>query len=336
MQPSSDRSAAGPVLVTGATGFLGSAVATALARAGFDVRRGTRVAPPRAGDEVWVGYGDIGPDTQWRAALQGIGTIVHLAGLAHLPDGSTAAAAQAFKRINADGTARLAAAAVESGVRRFVLLSSALVHGHASTRPLRDADAPRPGTTYASSKLEGEQHLQGLARGSGLQWVILRPPMVYGANARGNFLRLVSMVRSGLPIPLGAATAPKSFIGVDNLADAVVRSVEHEGIVNRAFLVADAETTSTAHFIHRIAAALQRRVMVPRVPATVMRHALRVAGREADYMRLFEPLQIDASGFRDALGWSPPLTMDEGLRRAVAGDGLDQAVLRQRRSLFPT
>ena len=155
------------------------------------------------------------------------------------------------------------------------------------------------------------------ARGSALQWVVLRPPMVYGPGARGNFGRLVGLVRTGVPLPLGAATAPRTFIGVDNLADAVVRCIEHPRAANQVFLLGDAEATSTAGLIHGIAAALGRRAWTPRVSPALLRAAFRLAGRERDFHRLLDPLELDTGRIRSLLGWSPPVTLDEGLRRAV-------------------
>jgi len=223
-----DSKAFGRVLVTGASGFLGRAVADALQSGGHAVLRGVRSLPAAAPvGQAWIGHGDVGPQTRWEAALEGVETVVHLAGLAHLSDASVVAAVDAFSRVNAEGTARLAAA-VGSGIRRLVLVSSALVHGEASPgRPLSEEDEPAPTSPYARSKLDWERRLIAAARGSGLQWVIMRPPMVYGAQARDNFRRLVGLVHKGWPLPLGSATAPRTFIGIDNLADAVVRCVEH-------------------------------------------------------------------------------------------------------------
>jgi nucleoside-diphosphate-sugar epimerase len=318
MQTGSNPEASGRVLVTGATGFLGRAVAEALGRAGHDVLRGGRRAPAASGGERWVGYGDVGPATRWDEALAGVDAVVHLAGLAHLFDATAATAARTFTRVNAEGTARLASAAVGAGVRRLILMSSVLVHGEASPgRPFIEADAPAPASPYAHSKLDSERRLVAAARGSALEWVILRPPMVYGPRAAGNFRRLVGLVRSGLPLPLGAATAPRTFIGIDNLADAVVRCVTDERAANQVFLVGDAETTSTRELINRIATALGRREWTPRVSPALLRAAFRLAGRERDYRRLFDPLELDSSRIRSLLGWSPPVSLDEGLRSAV-------------------
>jgi nucleoside-diphosphate-sugar epimerase len=314
------RKFAGPVLVTGATGFLGRAVTAALERAGHHLRPGARVVPTEeSGGTAWVGYGEVGPDTRWEAALAGVDTVVHLAGLAHLPDEMAARAAETFHRVNVEGTARLAETAAGSGVRRLVLMSSALVHGHKSPgRPFTEEDAPAPETAYARSKLESETRLRAAASTS-TQWVILRPPMVYGPGARGNFGRLVRLVRAGVPLPLAAATAPKSFIGLDNLADAVVRSVEHPDAANQVFLVADAEPTSTVGLVQLIAAALGRRPWTPYVPPALLRGAFSLLGRERDIQRLLDPLELDTGRIRDLLGWSPPISLDEGVRRAVMG-----------------
>jgi nucleoside-diphosphate-sugar epimerase len=204
-------------------------------------------------------------------------------------------------------------------VRRFILISSALVHGEASPgRPFAESDSPSPQSPYARSKLGSEARLAEVARAGALQWVILRPPMVYGAGAAGNFRRLVSLVRAGLPLPLGAATAPRSFIGIDNLADAIVRCVAHPHATNQVFLVGDAETTSTADLACRIAGVLGRRVRLPRVSPALLHAASWLTGRTRDYHRLFDPLELDSSLIRRRLDWSPPVSLDEGLRRALA------------------
>jgi len=320
MQTGSKPEVSGRVLVTGATGFLGRAAAEALARAGHDVVRGARIAPAAApAGKAWISYGDIGRETQWDGLLAGIDSIVHLAGLAHLPDASAAAVAETFARVNAEGTARLARAAARAGVRRFILVSSALVHGEASPgRPFTEADAPTPQSPYTRSKLESETRLAEVARAGALQWVVLRPPMVYGAGAAGNFRRLVNLVRTGLPLPLGAATAPRSFISIDNLADAIVCCVAHPRAAHQVFLVSDAETTSTADLVRRIAGVLGRRVWLPRISPALLHAASRLAGRTRDYHRMLDPLELDSSLIRGRLDWSPPMSLDEGLRRAVA------------------
>ena len=309
------RSRRDRVLVTGATGFLGRATAAALARAGHIVLRGARVAPVGIGagtGKEWISHGDVGPDTHWEEALREISAVVHLAGLSDSLDEPE------LHRVNAQGTERLAQAAASAGVQRLILVSSAHVHGQASRgRPFQDGDPPAPETPYARSKLDGETRLREAAASGAMQWVILRSPMVYGPGVDGNFGRLVRLVRAGVPLPLGAGTAPKSFIGVDNFACAVVRCVEHPRAVNQTFLVADAETTSTLRLVQQIAAALGRRAWTPYVPPLLVRAALAGLGRLRDANRLFDPLELDTSRIRTLLDWTPPVSLAEGVRRAV-------------------
>lgn len=309
------------VLVTGATGFLGRTLADSLARAGFDVVRGARPLPSKPPpSETWRSHGDVGATTRWNEVLEGVGTVLHLAGIAHLEDRNAARADVSLHRVNVEGTARLASAAASAGVGRFILMSSALVHGHDSTAgAFTETSALRPQTAYARSKRDAETALQQAVRDSAMETVILRPPMVYGPGSRGSFARLVSLVRRGVPLPLGRATAPKSFIGIDNLASAVVLCTAHPGAANQSLLVCDAATTSTAGLVRHIAAALGRRSYLPAVPAAVMRAALGAAGRTRDFERLFLPLQIDDALARRRLGWSPPVSLADGVRRAVAG-----------------
>jgi nucleoside-diphosphate-sugar epimerase len=307
----------GRVLVTGATGFLGGATAAYLSSTGYAVLRGARTTPSTARlGEDWIGYGEIDPETGWDVALDGVDTIVHTAGIAHMED--DAGGPTMHWRVNTEGTAILAASAVERRVRRFILISSIAVNGSASGDPFTENSPEYPGNAYACSKLGAETRLKEIALGTDMEYVILRPPLVYGCGARGNFPRLVSLVRSGLPLPLGCATAPKSFIAIDNLTSVIRRCVEHPSAANQIFLVSDAEQVSTVDFIHAIATALGRRVRTPRIPAHAMRAAFKLAGRERDFRRLFEPLQIDSRKVCNFLDWSPPLPMVEALRRAIA------------------
>jgi len=307
----------GRVLVTGATGFLGGATAAALCSAGCAVLRGARTSPDTVREgETWIGYGEIGPKTHWDAALEGVDTIVHAAGLAHLED---KAGAEGLWQVNVGGTASLAACAVARRVGRFILISSVSVNGSITAgRPFTEDSDEHPDNSYAHSKLEAETRLKEITRGTGTEYVILRPPLVYGLGARGNFRRLVNLVRSGLPLPLGCATAPRSFIAIDNLTSVIRRCVEHPAAANQTFLVRDAELASTVHLIHGIAGALGRRVWTPRIPASVMRAAFNLAGREGDFRRLFAPLDIDSRKVGKLVGWSPTVAMAEGLRRATA------------------
>jgi len=303
------------VLVTGASGYLGRAAAAALGREGVRVARGARTAPPGDGRE-WVCYGDLGADRDLSQAVAGFDAIVHFAGLAHVPPGSEAAARA--RAVNVEGTLRLARAAARAGAARFLYVSSAQVHGSRSPgRPIREDDPPRPADIYATSKLEAERLLRETCAASGMAFVILRPPMVYGPGSPGNFHRLAQLAASGWPLPFGRATAPKSFIGVDNLSSAVVRATLDPRAANGTFLVSDAGTISTAELVSRIAAMLGRPSRGIPVPESLMRFAGRMTGRSRDIARLFDPFEIDASRIRETLGWSPPVSTNEGVARAL-------------------
>jgi nucleoside-diphosphate-sugar epimerase len=309
------------VMVTGANGFLGRTVTATLERSGVQVVRGGRLPLQRTGaGKQWVAYGDIGPETDWHLALQGIDYIIHLAGAAHASDAQTDASRRLFDRVNVQGTERLARAAAARGVHRFVFISSALVHGTCSgERPITEKNPLRPESAYARSKVEAERRLLDVAASTSMEVVILRPPMVYGAGAGGNFARLVRLVRSGLPLPLGCATAPRCFVGADNLADAVVCCLMHRAAAGECFLVCDAEVSSTHDLVQKIAMALGHEVHNLRVPQALLRAALIAVGRGRDYSRLFHPFALNCGNITARLGWSAPYPLCDGIARAVNG-----------------
>lgn len=305
------------ILVTGASGYLGYATASALAAAGKCVRFGAR-GPEQARDtgHTWSYYGDLALGRDLDPVLEGCDCVIHFAGLAHVPEGPDAE--QRARKVNVEGTARLVEAAIDRGVRRFVFVSSAHVNGSSSgARPFKEDDEPQPDNVYARSKLEAERELKAIAVGSKLEWAIVRPPMVYGWRAPGNFGRLVKLVRTGMPLPLGAAQAGKSFIHVDNLVSAVTAITEHPQAANKTFLVSDREVTSTAEMLQLIAVGLDKKVLLVSVPQRLLSLGARLLGREKVIRRLFDPLEIDTRYIRDTLGWSAPVPLAEAVRRAV-------------------
>jgi UDP-N-acetyl-alpha-D-quinovosamine dehydrogenase len=312
------------LLVTGATGFLGVVIADVLERDGYAVSRGAREIPrdaPCSGR--WTAYGDIGPDTEWRSALEGVDGVIHLAGVAHVPDRPDGDVVRLLDRVNVGGTERLAQAAAANHVRRFIHVSTAVVHGsYGHAGPISEASPLCPSDLYAESKLKSEQRLRNVAASTRMEIVILRPPMVYGPGAKANFKRLVRLVQAGIPLPLGAATAPRSFIGVANLAHAVAACLEHPSAAGETFLVRDGETSSTTDLIEKIGLALERRVTNVSMPPALVRAALRVVGRSRDFDKLFGAFEIDSKHIETRLGWRAPVSLVEGLRQAL---GRDQA-----------
>lgn len=304
------------VLVTGATGYIGNKAANALGCAGHIVTRGARrlAVDQNTG---WTAHGDIAQDVNWPRLLPGIDCVVHCAGPAHV-DGLDAALSEAAI---VGGTARLAEAAADAGVRRLVLISSALVCGSSSPPgSALDERTEQPETVYAHMKLKAERRLARISQATGLERVVLRPPMVYGPGSLGNFARLVAAVRKGIPLPLGAARAPRSIIGIDNLVSAILVAAVHPRAAGRTYVVADGETTSTADLIRRIAAAMGRSARLAPVPCWLLHGVARMALRGADVERLLRPMLLDAGAIRNELGWVPPVALDDAVRRAVAGN----------------
>jgi nucleoside-diphosphate-sugar epimerase len=307
-------------LVTGATGFVGRALTARLLTERRAVRAAVRGLPPALPPQVEsTVIGDIGPDTDWAHAVGGVDAIVHLAARVHMTGERADDALPRFRAVNAAGTTHLARAARAAGVRRLVLLSTTTVYGDRSTaQPFDDSSPPAPATPYAQSKLEAEQLAAEVLAGSPTELVILRPPLVYGPGAKGNFARLVRLVQRGIPLPLASVRNKRSLVFVDNLADAIVRALDHPAAAGRTYVVSDGEDVSTPDLIARMAAALGRPSRLFAFPPALLRAAGALLGRADEVGRLLDDMVVDSSRIRTELGWRPPFTLGEGLRRSVA------------------
>lgn len=305
---------AGPsqVLVTGADGFIGRALCEALAASGHKLRKAVRAPRGDAADAIAVG--DIGPDTDWRPALEGVDCVVHLAARTHVLRETAADPLAEYRRINVAATERLAREAAAVGVWRFAFLSSAKVHGDSSgLRPFTEDDAPRPEDGYGTSKWEAEQALARVAAETGLQVVVLRPPLVYGPGVKGNFLRLLRLVARRAPLPLGAIDNRRSLLYVGNLADAIVKAADTPRPARWTYLVADGEDVSTPDLVRRLAAALGVKPRLLSFPLAPLKLAATLAGRRAELARLTGSLQVDSSRLRRELDWRPRYSLSQGL-----------------------
>lgn len=265
--------------------------------------------------------GDLGPDADWRPALSGVQAVVHCAARVHIMADTSADPLAEFRRVNVDGTLALARQAAAAGVRRFVLLSSVKVHGEATApgHPFHADDAPRPEDAYGLSKHEAEQALRHLAAETGLEVVVVRSPLVYGPGVKANFAQLMRAVALGVPLPLGALHNRRSLVGLDNLVDLLRVCLDHPAAANQTFLVSDGEDLSTTELVHRLGRALGRPARLLPVPAPLLRAGAALLGRRAAVDRLCGSLQVDIASTRARLGWTPPVSVDEGLRRAAAG-----------------
>ena len=320
------------VLLTGAGGFIGRAMQEALLGRGHPVRavvrHGSAVGaneyidvPKRARSELL--RLDIAPTTSWAEALLDCRSVVHLAALAHVPLGRMDDALAACRAINTVATLNLARQAASVGVRRFVFASTIKVNGE-STRPGRPftiSAAPAPQEAYAISKMEAEIGLRKIADETGMEVVIVRPPLVYGPGVKGNFAELMRWVARGIPLPLAGIENRRSLVALDNLVDLLLRCVEHPGAANQTFLVSDGEDLSTTDLLRRLAAAMGRPSRLFPLPQSWLRGAAALIGRGDAVARLCDSLQVDMTATREALGWSPPIGVDEGLRRAARENG---------------
>lgn len=302
------------VLVTGAAGFVGRAVCARLADAGMEVRGAVRAGAGPVVDVVAMG--DLGPDTRWERALDGVDAVVHLAARVHMMSDAASSPLDEYRRVNRDATLALARQAADAGVRRFVFASSVKVNGEGTPRdrPFRPDDPPAPADPYGVSKREAED---GLAALPGIEPVVVRPPLVYGPGVRANFLRLLQAVDRGIPLPLGAVDNLRSLVYVGNLADAMAACVTHPAAAGETFLVSDGSVMSTAELVRALGAALGRRPRLLPVPPAALRLAGAVTGRGAAVDRLTGSLVVDDAHLRQRLGWTPPFSVREGLEATV-------------------
>lgn len=306
-------------LVTGGSGFVGSFVVARLRLAGLPVVGAARVADPIAGCMHAPALEEEG---DWSELLAGRAVVIHTAARVHLMRDSATNPLEAYRSVNVKGTLHLAQQAAEAGVRRFVFLSSIKVNGEATEpgRPYAANDAPSPQDAYAISKAEAEVRLRALAAETGMEVVIVRPPLVYGPGVEANFLSLMRALRRGVPLPLGAVVNNRrSLVALDNLADLIVTCVDHPGAANRTILVSDGEDLSTADLLRRLAAAMGMSARLLPVPVPLLYGAATVLGRGGMMRRLCGSLQVDIAETCSVLGWKPPVSVDEGLRRAVEG-----------------
>lgn len=304
------------VLLTGATGFVGQALCVSLARSGYTVRAALRddarsVAP---GVTEKVSVGDIGPSTDWGSALNGVGVVLHLAARVHVLHDRRA---DAYFDTNAEGTRCLALAAARAGVRRVVFLSSVKVNGEGGAHAYTCEDEPDPQDAYGRSKLLGERYLREIAAASGLEAVIVRPPLVYGPGVRANFLRLMRWVDGGRPFPFGAIHNQRSLVSRENLVDLLVKLVDHPRAPERLWMVSDGEDLSTPELVRRIGESMNRQVRLVSVPVPALRLLGALTGRSAELTRLCSDLRVDIGYTLTELGWMPPQTVNAGIARTV-------------------
>jgi len=304
------------ILVTGASGFVGRALCSHLPAHGHVVVPVVR-SPFGVIDEVVVG--NIDPSTDWTNQLTDCDAVVHLAARVHVMDDDAENPMTLYRAINTDSTLNIARQAAKTGVKRFVFISTVKVNGEGRDTAYRETDAAAPKDPYAVSKWEAEQGLQRIARETGLEVVILRPPLVYGPGVKANFLQLARAVNRGWPLPLGAIHNRRSLLYLGNFVDAIRLCAEHPDAAGKTFLLDDGKPVSTPELIRALAHATGRSPRMLQVPEGLLMLAGRMLRKRAAIARLTGSLYVDSSAIRSSLDWEPPYSMEAGLTATLAG-----------------
>lgn len=299
------------VLVTGGTGFVAGRLLPLLVK-----RPETNVfTSVRKSVEIsQVGIYEVltlDGDTDWSEPLADKDIVIHAAGLAHEPNRDESE----FYQVNVLGAVNLARQAAKSGVKRFIFLSSIGVNGGMNTAPFKESDTPNPTEPYARSKWKAEQALREVQQETQMDIVILRPPLIYGPKAPGNFGSLVRWVEKGVPLPLGAVHNQRSLVSIDNLVDLINVCIDHPAAANQTFLVSDDQVVSTTELLRLVAMSMGKSPRLIPVPASVLLWAASLVGKKAKGDKLLGSLRVDSSKARNVLGWEPPFTTKEGLCR---------------------
>lgn len=305
------------ILVTGATGFLGRHLCASL-KTNPEVHLTPVVRKAHMADfETVAVISSIDSETVWEKVLDGQDVVIHTAARAHIMKDEVADPLAEYRRVNVDGTLNLARQAAAACVKRFIFISSIKVNGEETPfgQLFTADDAIAPEDAYGISKWEAEQGLQQLAAETGMEVVIIRSPLVYGPGAKGNFASMVKLVKKGLPLPLGAIQNKRSLVAVDNLVDLIVTCIDHSAAANQVFLAGDGYDLSTTELLRGVANAMNRPSRLIPVPQSMLMFGARLLGKSDLAQRLLGSLQVDISKARNLLGWEPPITVQEGLRR---------------------
>ena len=306
--------------ITGATGFVGSAVLERLAaQAGVEIRALVRrVWVKLPGNTVAV---QVGEDflLEGDQPLEGVDVLVHCAARVHIMSDASSDPLSEYRSVNVAGTSKLAESAARSGVKRFIFISSIKVNGEGTVpgKPYTADDMPAPVDAYGISKMEAEQRLMLLGNATGMEIVIIRPVLVYGPGVKANFRSMMSWLNKGVPLPLGAISNQRSLVALDNLVDLVVTCLDHAAAANQTFLVSDDDDMSTTELLKRMGEALQTPVRLIPVPAWLLLRGAALLGRKDVARRLCGSLQVDISKTRSLLGWTPPLTVAQALSKTA-------------------
>lgn len=309
------------ILITGANGFLGKSLCSTLSKT-YSIRGVVRKLDSSGPfNKIEYFQGDFSIPFDWSSALSGISEIIHCAAHVHIFNGGKNDPVNPFMSINVDGTMRLARQASMAGVKRFIFISTIGVNGSETiSKPFNADDIVRPLTPYAISKYLAEIKLRELSKETGMEVVIIRPPLIYGINAPGNFSKLFSLLKSGYPLPFGGLNKNlRSFIYIDNLIDLIERCIHYPAAANETFLVSDDEDVSTTKFIQLINMTLSKKAVLLRCPSFLVKLGLRLSGKKNLISSFCSSMQVDILKTKTLLRWRPSISMEEGFRYISQG-----------------
>ena len=251
--------------------------------------------------------------------LREVDVLIHLAARVHIMNDLESDPFSKFNQSNVQGTLMLAKQASKAGVKRFIFISSVKVNGETTSddQPFTSDDHHIPTDPYGLSKYEAEQGLLSLAKETGMEVVIIRPPLVYGPDVKANFASMMHWVKKGIPLPLGAIHNKRSLVAIENLVSFIIHCIDHPKAANEIFLISDGEDVSTTELLKKVAKAFQVYSWLIPIPVSWMKLAARIVGKGDVANRLFSSLQVDSSKARDLLGWQQVITMDEQLKKTA-------------------
>ena len=307
------------ILVTGANGFIGTHLCETLAKSGHEVRSTARSLDPKSSTTREMIICDLESADNLDHLTTGCDAIVHLAGRAHVMSDDPATSESLYVSANVDVTKKLAQSASRTGVKRMILMSSVKVNGESTTidTPFTSHDTPNPQDPYGRSKARAEQALWDVTSTSGLEGVVIRPPLVYGPGVRANFASLIGIVGRGIPLPLGSIQNKRSFVSLDNLVDLIATTLQSPNAAGNTFLVSDGHDLSTPDLIRSIASALDQSPKLFPFPSALLKLAATATGKRSAYDRLCGSLTVDIALTKQKLSWSPPCTVQDSMQRTV-------------------
>ena len=307
------------VLVTGANGFVGQSLCEQLLHQDYFVRAAIRDLNKTVSASEKVLISDLDANTDWSLALQDIQVVIHLAARVHVMKETSSDALTEFRKVNVEGTLNLARQAVRAGVSRFIYLSSIKVNGEQTLPglPYTPEDEPNPVDPYGISKHEAEKALLQLALETGLEVVIIRPPLIYGPSVKANFQSMMRILDKNVPLPLASIVNKRSLVALDNLNDLIMTCIKHPAAVNQTFLVSDGHDLSTPELLKRIAVALGKKACLLPIPSALLEVVATILGQKAIAQRLCGSLQVDITKTRELLDWQPPVNVDDALDKVA-------------------